>query len=535
MGIDFRSKFDELFGSDEVQMSSPTLSDVSPGLVQGTGARFASKELNRKRSAVSGRSFRSAVTRSQNSEIAENSPMSDSFYNAAPLISANTIGNVLSPSNQAIMQAGGGGPGGPGGSSIGGFQGSEGIGGADSGNGALGTAMGNQAALSMGISGLGAAALGTAGALGMGAGIGQAAGFGLNSGIQGAMGISSGPLGIASLANSIGGTIASGVIGSDAAQSLGMDPTGTGAAAAQGAVSSNFGLLGMGVSAAANALGLSDSGSLAAQGVHGAMNSDEGQSMGMVSNADTVNFGTAFGGTSPAATSGPTGNNLGASTADNAQAGLAAISADVQGNYGTMDSFSDSIAALGDTAFGISVSDPGSMAGQAAANAAAPDTGNFGGQGNAGAIGQGPGAVGAAGSGQSAGSLGMGNPGSYGGSSGPVGDGGGGGGGGGCVVGTEMAAQSMWRRRDLAETERWCQNALHDTVLGESMRRGYRWYGRKSVKLMRQSKAFAKMAGWLFKKFSDDRTGKQPSIIGKIIYGAFGAVAGIIGIFSRRS
>ena len=65
MAIDFKSKFDELFGGEEGIVTAPTLRDVAPGLVEGSGAKFQSKELNPRRTAVSARGFRNPRVRSR--------------------------------------------------------------------------------------------------------------------------------------------------------------------------------------------------------------------------------------------------------------------------------------------------------------------------------------------------------------------------------------------------------------------------------------------------------------------------------------
>ena len=60
------TRFEELFGDESYNFSTtPELQDVVPGLIE-TDSKYASKELNTRRKAVTGRSFRSPVPRSMN-------------------------------------------------------------------------------------------------------------------------------------------------------------------------------------------------------------------------------------------------------------------------------------------------------------------------------------------------------------------------------------------------------------------------------------------------------------------------------------
>ena len=60
------TRFEELFGDESYNFSTtPELQDVVPGLIE-TDSKYASKELNARRQAVTGRSFRSPVPRSMN-------------------------------------------------------------------------------------------------------------------------------------------------------------------------------------------------------------------------------------------------------------------------------------------------------------------------------------------------------------------------------------------------------------------------------------------------------------------------------------
>jgi len=549
--LDFQSRYNELFGAEEnIFSSSPTLRDVVPGLVPGTSSRYQSKELNQRRQAVQSRKSRTGTIRSMDTPTnsIDNTPPVVTQYpqpppeigdvglppvidtpggdptgpayppiqselgggdinEPAPMPTPEELGTVIPmppPVDDINTPVSGGttippfqvqdvsnpGPGGPGANPGGGEGGQGGFGGTDDGmgddgpaGGELGTSIGNSIAGVMGQAGMqGAIGTGIAG-IAAGAPIGAIGNAVAGNAVSAAFGLANPALAVA-MANSIGGSIASGIMGSNAAESMGLSASGQGAIAASDAVSSGFGLAGMAASSLGHSIGTSlgfDMGtSPTTDAMAAATASSEGLAAGMHSTASTA---SSIADASAAAVAAANSNPATAST------GLSIAQASVA-------------AQASQTGSGIGGGSPGN---------AGTSSGSGGTSGAIGNSGLGPSALG------ESGGLG------------------GGGGGGGCVVGTEMTAQSMWRRRDLAETERWCQNTLHDTILGESMRRGYRWYGRKGVKLMRKSKVFAKIAGWLFRKFSDDRTGKQHSIVGKVIYGMFGAVAGIIGMFSRRS
>jgi len=64
-------------------------------------------------------------------------------------------------------------------------------------------------------------------------------------------------------------------------------------------------------------------------------------------------------------------------------------------------------------------------------------------------------------------------------------DGGGGGGGAsnnsGCVIATHAVASGAFQVRDKANAVEWCKKTLHDKWWGETMRKGYRYLGRKHI------------------------------------------------------
>jgi len=63
----------------------------------------------------------------------------------------------------------------------------------------------------------------------------------------------------------------------------------------------------------------------------------------------------------------------------------------------------------------------------------------------------------------------------------------GGGGGGCCVVSTAFAAQGIWSNQQKHELIAWCEDQLHNRVLGECFRRGYQVVGSKALPILKTS------------------------------------------------
>lgn len=159
------TRFEELFGDESYNFSTtPELIDVSPGLIVAD-SKYASKELNQRRQAVTGRSFRSPVPRSMNPRETIKPQQQEPEY--------------VEPSTPDRMQPypgireEGGGPG------DGGAFGSLGASGnyliqqqgesGRLGEGTLGNEIGDNLAMSLGTMGQLGTVTATAGALGMGA------------------------------------------------------------------------------------------------------------------------------------------------------------------------------------------------------------------------------------------------------------------------------------------------------------------------------------------------------------------------------
>ena len=160
------TRFEELFGDESYNFSTtPTLQDVVPGLVT-SDSKYASKELNQRRQAVTGRSFRSPVPRSMNPRetirVEQQQPEEQQY--------------IIPPSHHSTPSSPGLDGGGPGG---GGAFGPEGASGqyliaqqGDTGRlgaGTLGNEIGDSLASSLGTMGVMGATTATLGALSMGA------------------------------------------------------------------------------------------------------------------------------------------------------------------------------------------------------------------------------------------------------------------------------------------------------------------------------------------------------------------------------
>ena len=206
------TRFEELFGDESFNFSTtPELIDVSPGLVTAD-SKYASKELNQRRQAVTGRSFRSPVPRSMNPR-----------KTAKPQQQQEPTQEYVEPPAPGRMQPNpgikedGGGPG------DGGAFGSLGASGdyliqqqgetGRLGEGTLGNEIGDSLALSLGTMGLLGAATATATALGMGAPTSMIPGIATGSFISSALN----PIAVA---NVVGGGLIAGQTGYNAGQEI---------------------------------------------------------------------------------------------------------------------------------------------------------------------------------------------------------------------------------------------------------------------------------------------------------------------------
>ena len=202
------TRFEELFGDESFNFSTtPELQDVVPGLI-ASDSKYASKELNQRRQAVTGRSFRSPVPRSMNPRqtIAPQQQEPEPEYPTYDHVSP-TPGD----------RNGGGGPG------EGGAFGPEGASGnylieqqGDTGRlgaGTLGNAMGDSTALSLGTMGLTGAATATLAALGLGAPTSMLPNIAAGSFVSSALN----PI---TLANIVGGGVIAGQTGYNAGQGI---------------------------------------------------------------------------------------------------------------------------------------------------------------------------------------------------------------------------------------------------------------------------------------------------------------------------
>jgi hypothetical protein len=201
MGIDFKTKFDELYGgAEDIMASAPTLRDVTPGLIDGS-SRFASKELNPRRSAVSARHFRNPRVRSREGAFERGGPVGSAAPRGFGFVQPSA------PSGGGAVPV-----------DSGGYAGTSGVGLSEGGDvgvpgGALGTEIGDAMAGAMGISGLESGLATAAGGLAMGASLGQIGSAALGSAVTGALN----PI---SLALSLAPIAAQGISAHSAAQNI---------------------------------------------------------------------------------------------------------------------------------------------------------------------------------------------------------------------------------------------------------------------------------------------------------------------------
>ena len=219
------TRFEELFGDESYNFSTtPTLQDVVPGLIPAD-SKFASKELNERRQAVTGRSFRSPVPRSMNPRqmnLQQQQQQQEQYFE--PL-----RGEGRGPSGPGLE---GGGPGG------GGAFGPEGASGkylieqqgktGRLGEGTLGNEVGDSLAGSLGKIGTTGAATATLGALGLGAPTGMIPGIAVGSFVSSALN----PI---VAGNVLGGGLVAGQMGLEAGTNTGdpFAPSSTQSQAAQ--------------------------------------------------------------------------------------------------------------------------------------------------------------------------------------------------------------------------------------------------------------------------------------------------------------
>ena len=98
----------------------------------------------------------------------------------------------------------------------------------------------------------------------------------------------------------------------------------------------------------------------------------------------------------------------------------------------------------------------------------------------------------------------------------------------GCVIATHAVQNGAFHVRELAEAKRWCEAALHDRWWGESIRRGYRWIGRRAIARGQAPAHYAE-----FKRFVKFGNGKDRSLAGFITFAARSVQMFIIGLFVR--
>jgi hypothetical protein len=83
----------------------------------------------------------------------------------------------------------------------------------------------------------------------------------------------------------------------------------------------------------------------------------------------------------------------------------------------------------------------------------------------------------------------------------------GGGGGGGCVIATHAVNSGVFTPKEKRRAELWCMQQLHNKWWGESIRRGYRYYGQKAINEGKAEQRYQE-----FRDFVDFGTGKRRNL-----------------------
>jgi len=142
------------------------------------------------------------------------------------------------------------------------------------------------------------------------------------------------------------------------------------------------------------------------------------------------------------------------------------------------------------------------------------DTGNGGGGNGP----EGGGAVGADSTGSGSDDTGVG-----GGDTGPGDDGDGD-----CVIATHAVAAGSFTRRDKASAVVWCRRHLHDNIIGEAFRRGYRWHGNRAIERGKADQHYDE-----FRRFVAFVTGKDRTLRGAWIVAKRAVQFTLTGLFVR--
>lgn len=100
---------------------------------------------------------------------------------------------------------------------------------------------------------------------------------------------------------------------------------------------------------------------------------------------------------------------------------------------------------------------------------------------------------------------------------------------GGCVIATHAVSCGAFDKSELSDAVKWCKKALHDKWWGESVRRGYRFLGKRAI-----ANGVAENHYEEFKRFIKFGNGKKRTFHGMITFTYRCVQMFVIGLFVRE-
>lgn len=99
-----------------------------------------------------------------------------------------------------------------------------------------------------------------------------------------------------------------------------------------------------------------------------------------------------------------------------------------------------------------------------------------------------------------------------------------------CVIATHAVSTGVYNYQTRREAEVWCMRKLHNKWWGETIRRGYRYLGRRKIDQGKASEHYDE-----FKRYIAFATGKQRSLQGALTFTLRSAQFFAVGLFARNS
>ena len=99
-----------------------------------------------------------------------------------------------------------------------------------------------------------------------------------------------------------------------------------------------------------------------------------------------------------------------------------------------------------------------------------------------------------------------------------------------CVIATHAVSTGAYNYQTRREAEVWCMRKLHNKWWGETIRRGYRYLGRRKIDQGKASEHYDE-----FKRYIAFATGKQRSLRGALTFTLRSAQFFAVGLFARNS